>query len=188
MDFLGAYPAGTLSGGHLGEGGRVGHLDGVLDALVGGAAGGVDAQGALGVFASAFWDLDVVVDVDLGDPDGLIVGTFDCAVDVADEGVTVESDFASRQSPGECAEQSTTDGGDDVVEGGGPLGDAVGDVVVLAQGALLAVDDGLGDFTEEGVPLFVLEDELVEGVVFEVLGHGRSFRVSAGATGRCSRV
>jgi hypothetical protein len=135
------------------------------------AAGGVDAQGSLGILAGALRDLDVVVDVDFGDADGLIVGSFDRAVDVADEAVTVESDFASRQSPGECAEQSTTHRGDDVVQSGGAGGNGIGDVVVLAQGALLAVDHGLGDFAEERVSFFVFEDEFVLGVVFEVLGH-----------------
>jgi hypothetical protein len=165
----------------------VGDLDRRLDALVGGAPGGVDPKGALGVVTGALGDLDVVVDVDLRDPNGLVVRAFDGAVDIAGEGITVESDFSSRQSPGECAEQSTADGGDDVVQGGGPLRDAGGDVVVLAEGSLLAVDDRLGDFAEKGEPFLVLEDELVERVVLEVFGHVMPFDRGHGR-GSCERA
>ena len=129
-------------------------------------------EGAIGFGAFAFGDFQFVAQVHGGDAEEFVIG-FDAAFDVGFEMIGC-GDSARFQRAGKCAGQSTGEGGDDVIDGGGHrlavfhaviLGVAAVRAemqrlfkpfdVCVAEGALLlhqADSSGMNHFSHDGLP------------------------------------
>jgi hypothetical protein len=75
------------------------------------------SKGAVGFGTLAFGDFQFVAQVDGGDAKEFVIG-FDAAFDVGFEMIGC-GDSARFQRAGKCAGQSTSERGDDVIDGGG---------------------------------------------------------------------
>jgi hypothetical protein len=82
-----------------------------------GAGGFVMRESAVGLGALAFGDFQLVTQVHGGDAKEFVIG-FDAAFDVGFEMVCC-GDSTRFQRAGKCAGQSTSERGDDVIDGGG---------------------------------------------------------------------